>query len=411
MTSRVGSQRPAWLESLHAIADPRWIRLDADEILDEARRNTGFDDFGGTTFLEPYRLFVEACDQEANLHAVGRLLTRSDLLNWLENRLRLADARKSTPEIVTQEIDAPLFITGLPRTGTSILHELLASDPGARAPRHWEVRYPCPAPEAATYDTDARRELSGRELRLWNEVVPEYDTMHELGGHIPVQCIQITAHEFVSDELLGRAQVPSYGAWYAGADLEPAYRFHRQFLQHLQHRAPGRWVLKAPSHLGCLDALFAVYPDARIVWTHRDPLQVIPSVASILYATARVRSDAVDPEAVKAWFTPETCLAQIERALAFRDSGRVSEAQFCDVPYAELVRNPIASIQSIYDRFEIPFGRETEESMTHYIASKPKDKHGRHHYALDAGRDPSFKNHRESFRAYQDRFAVPTESD
>ncbi len=409
MTSRVGGQRPAWLESLHAVTDPRWIRLDADEILDEARRNTDLDDFGGSAFLEPYRLFVDACEREADLHAVGRLLTRSDLLNWLENRLRLTQARKNTPGIAVQEIDAPLFITGLPRTGTSILHELLASDPAARAPQHWEVRYPCPAPESATYATDPRREIAERELRLWNEVVPEYDTMHELGGHIPVECIQITAHEFVSDELLGRAQVPSYGAWYAGADLEPASRLHREFLQHLQVRAPGRWVLKAPSHLGCLEALFAVYPDARIVWTHRDPLQVIPSVASILYATARVRSDAVDPETVKAWFTPETCLAQIERALAFRDSGQVPEGQFCDVPYSGLVADPLASIRTIYDHFEIPFRPEAQEAIAHYIASKPKDKHGRHRYALEADRDPSFEDQRESFRAYQERFEIPSE--
>ena len=331
MSPEPRDRRPAWLESLHAVSDPRWIGLDADELLDEARRNTGLDDFGGEGFLEPYRIFVEACDREAQLHTVGRILTRSDLLNWLENRLRLAAERKQEPEIATQEIAAPLFITGLPRTGTSILHELLACDPAVRVPRHWEVRYPCPAPESAHGTTDPRIERSERELRLWNEVVPDYDTMHELGARIPVECIQITAHAFVSDELLGRAQVPRYAAWYASADKEPGYRFHRRFLQHLQSRSPGRWVLKAPSHLACLDVLFGVYPDARIVWTHRDPLKVVPSVASILYATARIRSDAVDAEDVKAWFTPEACLAQLDTATRFRDSGAVAPDRFHDV--------------------------------------------------------------------------------
>lgn len=411
MSARTGDQRPAWLESLHAVADPEWIQLDAEQLLAEAQRRTGLDDFGGTTFLEPYRIFVKACEQEAQLHAVGRLLTRSDLLNWLENRLRLTDARKAHPTIAAQPIDAPIFITGLPRTGTSILHELLACDPAARAPRHWEVRYPCPPPETASYETDVRRELSGRELRLWNEVVPEYETMHELGADIPVECIQITAHEFASDELLGRAQVPSYGAWYANADLEPAYRFHHQFLQHLQSQAPGRWVLKAPSHLSGLAALFAVYPDARIVWTHRDPLQVIPSVASILYATARIRSDCVDPQAVKNWFTPETCLAQIESALAFRDRGAVAIQQFCDIRYDEFIRDPLATIRSIYRQFSLDFTPEAEKTMRDYIDAKPKNKHGAHRYALGSDFPAILKNHRESFHEYQERFSVSSEID
>jgi hypothetical protein len=391
------------------VADAAWIRLDAEEILEEASGRTGLSDFGVEDFLEPYRVFVRDCDEAAGLHPIGRILCRADLRLWLENRLLLADTRKRHPEIAEQELERPLFITGLPRTGTSILHELLAQDPSARAPLDWEVRHPCPPPETASHGGDPRIARADRELELWNQVVPEYATMHELGGAIPVECIQITAASFRSDELLGRAQAPRYGAWLATADLTPAYRFHRAFLQHLQWRCPGRWVLKAPSHLPVLPALFAVYPDARVVWTHRDPLNVIPSVASILYSTAWVRSDAVSAEAVLSWFTGESCAAQLDAGLAFRDSGHVDSERFCDVRSSDLMRDPFATLSGVYDHFGIPFTAEAEGRMRDYLAAKPRGRHGAHRYDFaDTGLDPA--RERERFRAYQERFGVPSES-
>jgi hypothetical protein len=183
--------RPAWVQSLHAISDPRWITLDADALLDEARRRSGLDDFGDDDFLEPYRCFVEALDREAQLYTVGRLIVRDDLLNWLENRLGLAEGRSREPAIAREPVERPLFITGLPRTGTSILHELLACDPAHRAPLHWEVRHPCPPPTPE--GDDERRTRAERQVQLWNHVVPEYRVMHELGAELPVECIQTTA--------------------------------------------------------------------------------------------------------------------------------------------------------------------------------------------------------------------------
>jgi hypothetical protein len=404
--------RPAWVQSLHEVLEPGWIRLDADELLDEARRRTDLCDFGGDAFLEPFRIFVRALDEEAKLHAVGRAISKSDCLNWLENRLRLADTRKRHPEIAAAPVDRPLFITGLPRTGTSILHELLAQDPDHRAPLHWEVRSPCPAPDEASHAADARDPRiarAQRQIQLWNEIVPEYAAMHELGARIPVECVQITAHEFVSEELLGRYQVPSYAAWYATADVRGAYRFHRAMLQHLQWRCRReRWVLKAPSHLPVLDALLDVYPDARIVMTHRDPLKILPSVASILYSTMWVRSDDVDADALLGWFTGETCLALIERANALRASGRVDPKQFFDVRYEDLVKRPIPTLAGIYAHFGIPFGAEAERRMRDYLASKPRGRHGEHRYHFEhTGFDLAAE--RERFRTYRERFGVPSE--
>jgi hypothetical protein len=402
--------RPAWVQSLHEVVDPGWIRLDADELLEESMRRTGLSDFGGDAFLVPYRILVRALDEEAKLHALGRAISRSDCLNWLENRLQITETRKRHPEISTAPVDRPLFITGLPRTGTSILHELLAQDPHHRAPLHWEVRSPCPAPDEASRASDPRIERAERQIQLWNQIVPEYGSMHELGARIPVECVQITAHEFVSEEILGRYQAPSYAAWYAQADVRPAYRFHRAMLQHLQWRCRrDRWVLKAPSHLPVLDALLDVYPDARIVLTHRDPLKILPSVASILYSTMWVRSDAIDADALLGWFTGETCLALLERAAALRASGRVDPKQFFDVRYEDLVKQPIPTIAGLYAHFGIDFSADAERRMREYLADKPKGKHGEHRYEFaHTGFDLAAE--RERFRAYRERYGVAAEA-
>jgi Sulfotransferase family len=401
--------RPAWVQALHTIAEPAWIELDADALLAEASARSGLADFGEGDFLEPYRLFVRALDREAQLHTLGRLIARSDVVNWLENRLQLTDWRKRQPEIAREAVGAPIFITGLPRTGTSILHELLAQDPAHRVPLHWEVRHPCPPPEPTVADTDPRVERAERQVQLWNHIVPEYKAMHELGAKLPVECIQLTAHSFRSEELMGRHQVPSYAAWYAGCDLAPAYRFHRAMLQHLQwrHRRE-RWVLKAPSHLPALRTLFSVYPDARVVVTHRDPLKILPSVASILYSTAFVRSDAVDPAAMLGWFTGETCRGLLEGMTAFRASGAVARSQFHDLRYAELVAKPLETIAALYDAFGLRLSAAAEARMRAYLAAKPQGKHGAHRYDFSATgfeRDAE----RERFRPYQERYGVPSE--
>jgi len=401
--------RPDWVRTLNQLGDPDWIPLHADALRDEAVRRTGLTDFGGESWREGFELFIEALNDEAQLNLVGRVLARSDVVNWLENRLRLADTRKRHPEIDAVSVERPLFITGLPRTGTSILHELLGCDPAHRVPLAWEVRHPCPPPEAASHASDPRIARADEEVRFWTQVVPEYDRMHELGGRIPVECIQITAHEFRSDELSGRHVVPSYAAWLARADLEPAYAFHRRMLQHLGWRAPGeRWVLKAPSHMAGLGALFAVYPDACVVQTHRDPLVVMASVTSILYSTAWVRSDAVDAAQVRQWFSGETCRALLDGADAIRDGGGVDPARFCDVRYADLTEDPFGTLASVYDHFGLEFGAEAERRMRAYLSEKTQGRHGAHRYRFeDTGFDPD--EERRRFASYQERYAVPSE--
>lgn len=395
------------MRALNEIGDPASISLDETELITEALRRTRLTDFGDASFREPMHRFLRALGSEAKLHYVGRTLARADVIEWLTNRLQIVDWTKLHPEIEAAPVAAPIFITGLPRTGTSILHELLAQDPSHRVPLAWEVREPCPPPEAATFASDARIERADRAVRFWCDVVPEYDAMHELGARVPVECIALMTAEFRSDELAGRHVVPSYASWLATADMRPAYAWHRRTLQLLQWRNPrARWVLKAPSHMASLDALFALYPDARVVQTHRDPLTVMASVASILFATAWVRSDAVDPQAVLGWFTGETCAHLLGNAMRVRDAGR--ESQFADVVYADLMRDPIAAIARLYERFDLAFSAEAESRMRAYLAAKPKGRHGAHRYEFEnTGFDREAERRR--FADYQDRYGVPSE--
>lgn len=401
--------RPEWVRVLNTLGASHWVALDEASLLEEAIRNTGLSDFGGDGFRTPLRIFLDSVEREARLNLIGRILARGDILNLLENRLRMTEARKRHPGIDAEEIVRPIFITGLPRTGTSILHELLAQDPAHRVPLAWEVRYPCPPPETATYDTDPRIGQADQEIRFWNQVVPEYVTMHELGANVPVECIVLMMHEFLSDHLAGMHQVPTYAAWLARSDMRPAYRYHRQMLQLLQWRAPReRWVLKAPSHMAALDALLALYPDARIVQTHRDPLQVMGSVASILCATAWVRSDAVDPARILQWFGGASCAALLANAERVRQSGIVGVEQFFDVHYHDLVRDPFGTIAGIYQHFGLRYTAEAQSRMRAYLAAKPKDRHGAHQYSFgDTGFDRDTERRR--FAAYQERYGVPSE--
>lgn len=400
---------PRWARSLNALGRKSWISLDENELLDEASERTGLEDFGDDAFREPLRVLVRSIDDEDALHFIGRALARDEIVNLLENRLGMTEARKRYGAIADVEIRSPVFVTGLPRTGTSILHEVLACDPANRAPLAWEVRHPCPPPEATIHRDDPRIESCATVLDIWNELVPEYRAIHELDARLPVECIMITAHEFRSDHLAATNHALAYGAWLAGADLGPAYRGHRRMLEHLAWKSPGvRWVLKAPSHLAALDHLLATYPDAIIVQTHRDPLKVMGSVLSTLDATARIRAERIDRASLAAWFDGDSCAALLDAASRVRDTNAAKRATFIDVLYADLVRAPIETIRAVYEKAGIRLADPVADRMRAYLAAKPKDKHGVHGYEIDSAR-ADVAAERRRFDAYQRRFGVPAE--
>lgn len=415
MSTSSSAARPAWVDGVNALGAnlggaEHLVALDADSLLVAARAATGLDDFGDDGWREPFAVLTDALAREAKLNTVGRLLTRAELVRVLANRLRLVDLWKREPEILAGEVRAPIFIVGTARSGTSILHEVLAQDPRLRSPATWEIFYSVPPPEAATCATDARIAGTDHEVKLWQEIAPEYLTMHANAAVHPQECIFLMAHELASEHFSGVHDVPSYALWLATHDLAPSFRFHRRMLQTLQWRHPGeRWLLKAPSHLTVLPALFAVYPDARVVFTHRDPAKTVPSTASLMATLRRMRRDHVDANAIAKLLVRGVAMG-LEKMMAERASGAIPDAQFVDLRYADLMRDPLAAVRAVYDRLDMTLPAEVADRMRAYLAAKPRAKHGAHRYRLeDFGLDRA--RLRRGYAAYCTRFDVPAEDD
>ena len=415
MSASPSPARPAWVDGVNALGAnlggaEHLIALDADSLVAAARAATGLDDFGDDGWQEPFAVLTDALAREAKLNTVGRLLTRAELVRVLANRLRLVDLWKREPEILAGQVRAPIFIVGTARSGTSILHEVLAQDPRLRSPATWEIFYSVPPPEAATCATDARIAGTDHEVKLWHEVAPEYLTMHANAGVHPQECIFLMAHELASEHFSGVHDVPSYALWLATHDLTPSFRFHRRMLQTLQWRHPGeRWLLKAPSHLTVLPALFAVYPDARVVFTHRDPAKTVPSTASLMATLRRMRRDHVDANAIAKLLVRGVAMG-LEKMMAERASGATPDGQFVDLRYADLMRDPLAAVRAVYDRLDMTLPDDIADRMRAYLAAKPRGKHGEHRYRLeDFGLDR--ERLRRGYAAYCARFDVPAEED
>jgi hypothetical protein len=413
-TGHYHPRRPLWLRTLNLgghVLQRLGISLgkfNMDQLLGAACQRTGLHDFGTIPFRESLQLLLQSCEHEARLNVLGRLAVGQDTLRLLINRLHLEDDWKRSPGIAEQRIIRPLFIVGLPRTGTSLLHGLLAQDPANRTPLSWEVMYPSPPPERATYASDPRIAKADRRMQWIHWLAPDFKRIHEVSARLPQECVAITSHVFRSSQFATTFRVPMYEAWIDHADLRPAYAFHRRFLQHLQWRCPGaQWVLKSPAHLSGLEALLETYPDAGIIQTHRDPLAAIPSLASLRTVLQGAFSDHVSPlhiglETTRHW-------AQVlESIIQFRRLHPATQDRFCDVHYQALTHDPIGTIQRIYTSFGRSLSQEAEACMQRYLAQHPQHQYGEHHYTLaQFGLDPAEETSRYS--TYRDHFGIPSE--
>jgi hypothetical protein len=324
------------------------------------------------------------------------------------NRLEVRATLRQHPEILEEPIASPLLVVGTGRSGTSLLHELLAQDPRHRVARTWELLHPCPPPERATYHTDARIAAADQEYRFWHLVAPEYQTMHENGGDVPNEDPLIDTLEFASDHLMGSYPVPSYTRWLARNDPAPAFRAHRRFLQLLQWRGPGgRWTLKSPSYLAKLPAFFAEYPDAYVVLTHRDPLVVLPSLVSVMATLQWMHSDTVDVERIVKSAVHGTAIA-MDLAMGWRADGTIPDDRIIDVRFADLAADPVGTVRTVLERAGGALAVDAEPRMRGYLDARPRDRHGRHEYDFsDTGLDAD--ETRARFAAYQARYDVPSE--
>jgi Sulfotransferase family len=347
----------------------------AADLIDRARRGTGLDDFGPGDFFEPLSRLLESCQREAQLNFVGRIALRSDLVRTLSNRLLMERDRHLFPEIASEKIVEPLFIVGLPRSGTTLLHTLLAADPAHRAPLIWEVMFPSPPTAERTEERIAR---ARRDVKCLRWLAPTFRHVHAVGAELPQECIGLTSPCMLSDQFDTMYRVPSYRAWFLKQDLSPAYAFHHRFLQHLQRRRHAdRWILKAPAHMFALPALLSVYPDARFVHVHRDPLDSIVSVSSLLSILRSVFSDHVDPaevgrDALNYW--AETLATFLQQ----RDE--LSPNRVFDVTYVDIRQDPIAVVRQVYRYFHWEFSEGIEGRMRVVLANQPREENGFHRY-------------------------------
>ena len=382
--------------------------LVVEELLAEARVRAGHDDFGGDDFLEPLGVFVRSVEEEADLHVVGRWRVREVLVRALENRLRITAYVAEDPGVVDEVIAAPIVVTGSPRAGTSIMHELLALLPGTRAPLAWEYWWPAPPGDPAD-DDDPRIPLANRDVRLSASLAPAFDGMHEQGARVPREDPSAMLISLRSDVLAAHYPTPSYGAWLARCDMRPAYEMHQLVLQILQrrHRDGRTWVVKAPGHLASLDLVLELYPDARIVVCHRDPLAMISSVTSLTATLRWAHASSVDYQAL-AEENMATFGRNLGHVLELRRRGVLTDANCVDVRFGEFVEDQAATIEAVAEHFGLPFDDGVRAAVAEHLEAKPQGRHGGHAHSFeDLGLDAAAE--RQRFVEYQERFAIPSE--
>ncbi|MBV8949291.1 MAG: sulfotransferase, partial [Actinobacteria bacterium] len=363
--------------------------------------------FGGDGFLEPLDVLLPALEREAELTVLGRYLTRRFLLRLLEVRAQTVAYVGRDPAVRDEEIAESVFIAGAPRTGTTVLHALLALVPGARVPEGWELLRPVPPPDPSSYPDAARVALADRELRQPAVAVSGLDAIHEYGGRMHKECLSAMSFEFRSEEFTARYHVPSYVDWLARCDMRPAYEWHRLVLQILQRRFERRrWALKSPVHLHSLPTLFATYPDARVVLTHRDPLAVLGSVSSLVATLRYAHSDAVDITGIGAYHAA-LYGGSLDRLVDLTDEvldgTRIQHTQ-----YASFVDDPLSVVRQVMGGLAWPVDGESEQAMRMHLRARPRGAQGEHHYSFDdlgLSRDAE----RKRFARYQERFGVADE--
>ncbi len=374
-----------------------------DGMLESAAKRYGSDDFGDGHFLEGLRVLCRSVNTEAKLHSFGQLFSKFVILNLLRNRLELSQRWKEHPEVLTAPIERPVFIVGSPRTGTTLLFNLLAQDERFRYFRSWEAgRAGLPRGDQAQVEK-ARKE-SRKTMGTFNYLRPELKKIHHLAVEKPEECNFLLANSFEASFFFVSFMVRSYQDWFYSRNHDYAYAYYTKQLQWMQSKTPGkRWLLKAPAHLLAFGTLFDQFPDAVVLQTHRDPQESLPSMCSLRYSFRSMLSYAVRKEEIG-----ENVLnhhsKDLQTALALREERKLN---VFDIQYSDLIESPMAVLKQAYEYIGENFSEAVQAEASGYLASNPKDKFGRHTYSNEEfGLDR--KTILEKFDFYYQRFNFAT---
>ena len=376
--------------------------MDVETIIANARAATGLEDLGDPSQLEGLPILVKASNEEARLSQRGAAMWEKSITDYLINRMKTVDYAKQHPELLEAPIEKPTFVFGLPRTGTTMTINLLSADPARRCYRRFEALDAMP-PVGPDYKSDPRylAEVAKGEMAM--KYMPQIAAIHWEDADSPSEDQYAMAQSFCSQIYDSQVHIPSYREWFFGADYVPAFRFQKQILQLLQQNVGGKWTLKNPWHPLFLDALTTVYPDAELVMTHRDPVEVVGSACSLLKAVRPIYTEDMKPGEIA------ECLLQtfdhmIARQNAYRD--RHGEDAIFDIQSAAQIKDPLGTMRALYDRFGTPFTAEAQAGMQAMMDYNPQNKHGKHSYTLEEF-GLSAKWVRDHFKEYTDRFAIP----
>jgi Sulfotransferase family len=362
---------------------------------------------GDPRLVEALGALTSSLREEALLSSFGGLAARSDLKRMLSTLLILADKEREDPAIPARPLAPPIFIAGLPRSGTTFLHGLLAEDPLNRAPRIWESIYPYPGHRAA--GVGAGRRKARVELRLFARLSPGISSLHPMEADAPQECIEFTSQVFRSPRFNDVYRAPSYHVWLNASGYDEGYRFLARFLRHLQGpgEAPRRWILKSPEHVFSIDALARVFPDAMLVLAHRDPGHVLASAARLTELMRAPFTTAIDRREIGRqvadhWQDGMRRMIELADDPSFPLRFRLAHVQ-----YRALVADPIGTIARIYDAFGLELSPEARAAMAAKVAQAPNGGYGKNRYRPEEfGIDPERERARAS--AYIDRFGVAT---
>ena len=381
--------------------------LDPAAVVRAATKKAGSNDLGSDSYREPLEVFLASCEAEAELTTFGRILITKMLAAALTNRIELHRWALDHPAVAKESIDSPWIIVGLPRTGTSLLSMLLGLDPMARPLRQWEAAHLIPPPTLEGAEEDPRIALTAKELNGLMKLNPPLKAMHPFGATLAQECVSLFMYDVRTLALETQAHVPTYARWLERADMAPAYAQHKLALQALQAAQPTeRWILKTPNHLWHLDALLAAYPDARIIWTHRDPGPVVTSLASLANAGQRPLTSRADPRpAAEEW--KRKCAFALSSAVAYDE--RTAEGWCQHLSYGALIDDPLSAVRELYATFGDEVSDLHARRMEAFLEQRPQDAFGHHRY------DPAdfgwtYAGLAEEFAGYTSRYQVATES-